>query len=40
MLFLVYVSSAVEQFSRTELVDLLAKAQANNTALGITGMLL
>src|SRR6266496_3606353 len=40
MFFLVYVSSAVKPFSRSELVDLLAKSHENNTALGITGMLL
>ena len=40
MFFLVYVSSAVRQFSPSELVDLLANCHENNATLGITGMLL
>jgi len=40
MFHLVYVSSAVEPFSKTELVELLHVARANNERLGITGMLL
>jgi len=38
--FLVYVSSTITPFSTSELVALLKKAHANNTALGVTGMLL
>jgi hypothetical protein len=38
--FLVYVSSAVTPFSTPDLVALLEKAHAVNTALGVTGMLL
>jgi hypothetical protein len=40
MFSLVYVSSAVELFSQTDLHDLLAKSRANNAQLDITGMLL
>lgn len=40
MLQLVYVSSATELFSYSELVDLLAKSREKNARLGITGMLL
>jgi hypothetical protein len=40
MFFLVYVSSAVTPFSKSELVDLLATCRENNSRLGITGMLL
>jgi hypothetical protein len=40
MFFLVYVSSAVVPFSPSDLADLLAKSHKNNSALGITGMLL
>jgi hypothetical protein len=40
MFFLIYVSSAVKPFSPPELEGILAKSHANNTALGITGMLL
>ena len=40
MFFLVYVSSAVAPFSRSELGSLLAKCHTNNAAAGITGMLL
>jgi FAD-dependent sensor of blue light len=38
--YLVYVSSTITPLSRSELVDLLAKSRANNSRLGITGMLL
>ena len=37
---LVYVSSAREKFSKAELVELLEKSRANNSRLGLTGMLL
>ena len=37
---LVYISSAVEPFSEQELEDLLIKNRQNNSAVGITGMLL
>jgi hypothetical protein len=37
---LVYVSSAVKLFSSAELVALLEKSRANNTRLGISGLLL
>lgn len=40
MFYLVYVSSAVRNFSRVELVALLAKSRENNARRGITGMLL
>ena len=40
MYFVVYVSSAVEPFSKQELVDLLAKSRENNAKLDLTGMLL
>lgn len=40
MFFLVYVSSAVRPFSRSELEDLLATSRDNNARAGITGMLL
>ena len=40
MFSLVYVSSAVVEFSAEELVTLLDQAQAKNASLGITGMLL
>jgi hypothetical protein len=40
MFRLVYVSSAVNPFSKQELLDLLAKSRANNERLDITGMLL
>jgi hypothetical protein len=40
MFFNVYVSSATELFSRSELSDLLAQSRANNARSGITGMLL
>lgn len=40
MFFIVYVSSAAQAFSRAELLDILAKSRANNTQLGVTGMLL
>ena len=37
---LIYVSSAVEHFSGQELEDLLKKCRENNSAAGLTGMLL
>jgi hypothetical protein len=37
---LIYVSSAVELFSEGELEDLLTKSRQNNSAVGLTGMLL
>jgi|SRR5271167_287886 len=37
---LVYVSSALEPFSERELEDLLERSRRNNSALGITGILL
>lgn len=40
MYYLVYVSSARKPFTKPELVDLLTRARANNSRLGITGMLL
>lgn len=40
MIFLVYVSSATQLFSETELVELLKRAKENNLRNGITGMLL
>lgn len=40
MIYLVYVSSAVRPFSRSELVTMLNKARLSNEKLGITGMLL
>lgn len=40
MYFLIYVSSASEPMSRSDLEALLLKARNNNHALGITGMLL
>lgn len=40
MISLVYVSSATEPFSPAELVTLLEKARRNNSAAGVTGMLL
>ena len=40
MFFLVYISSAIKQFSPCELVELLATGDENDTALGVTGMLL
>jgi hypothetical protein len=40
MFALVYVSSAVTEFSPSQLVDLLKTSHGNNAALGITGMLL
>ncbi|MFM8330869.1 MAG: BLUF domain-containing protein [Candidatus Methylumidiphilus sp.] len=38
--YLVYVSSATQPFSPSELVDLLSKSHAYNSTVGITGMLL
>ena len=40
MFHLVYVSSAVNPFSKEDLLDLLTIARANNSQLDITGMLL
>jgi Sensors of blue-light using FAD len=40
MFRLVYVSSATQLFSKTDLLDLLVKAREKNHRLGITGMLL
>lgn len=40
MFYLVYVSSAVRPFSRSDLEDLLATSRENNARAGITGMLL
>ena len=40
MFYLIYASSAGKLFSKEQLVDLLARSQANNVTLGITGMLL
>ena len=40
MFQLVYVSSATTPFGKPELQALLSKARKNNTALGVTGMLL
>jgi len=40
MITLVYVSSAVKPFSKSELVELLAQARRKNTRLGVTGLLL
>lgn len=40
MIFLIYASSATTPFSQSELHALLEKCHKNNTALGITGMLL
>jgi hypothetical protein len=40
MFHLVYVSSAVKPFSKTELVELLKEARENNERLDVTGMLL
>jgi hypothetical protein len=40
MITLLYVSSAVNAFSKDALIELLAKAREQNTRLGITGLLL
>lgn len=40
MFFIIYASSATKSFSRPELLELLTKARATNTELGITGILL
>lgn len=40
MYTLVYVSSAVNPFTKAELANLLTKSRANNESLGISGMLL
>jgi hypothetical protein len=40
LISLVYLSQAVVPFSKRDLADLLAKSRANNSTLGVTGMLL
>jgi FAD-dependent sensor of blue light len=40
MFSMVYVSSAIDQFSEAGLRELLATSRTNNTRLGLTGMLL
>jgi len=40
MFFLVYVSSATQPFSPSELIALMSKSAASNSQLGLTGMLL
>lgn len=40
MFSLVYVSTATVEFSKRDLEDLLKKSRGNNTALGVTGLLL
>jgi len=40
MFFLVYASSAVTPFTRSELTDILAQSRASNAELNISGMLL
>jgi Sensors of blue-light using FAD len=40
MFFLIFASSATHLMTRSELLDLLAKARSNNTRLALTGMLL
>jgi hypothetical protein len=40
MIFLVYVSSAVNLFSEKELIQLLETSRQNNAKIGVTGMLL
>ena len=40
MYYLIYVSSATEQFSRPELEALLAKSRQNNQRVNVTGLLL
>lgn len=40
MYFVIYVSSAVKQFSSSELIELLEKSRKNNLEQNITGMLL
>jgi hypothetical protein len=40
MYLVVYVSSAVELFSEEQLTDILKKSRENNSAVGVTGMLL
>jgi hypothetical protein len=40
MFSIVYVSSALKPFSKTDLLTLLEKSRENNTSLGISGMLL
>jgi hypothetical protein len=40
MIFLIYASSATQEMTESELLNILNKARENNTKLGITGMLL
>jgi hypothetical protein len=40
MFHIVYVSAATADFSRAHLMDLLIRARANNTRLGVTGLLI
>ncbi|MEA3207579.1 MAG: hypothetical protein QOE70_636 [Chthoniobacter sp.] len=40
MFSLAYVSSAIHEFTKSELLDLMSKAAANNSQRGLTGMLL
>ena len=40
MFSLVYISSAIRPFTPSQLVDIMEKSHHNNTALGVTGMLL
>jgi hypothetical protein len=40
MIQLIYVSSATELFSESQLVDLLSQAREHNASIGVTGMLL
>lgn len=40
MHYIVYVSAATKPFSKSELLELLAKARENNQRLGVTGLLL
>ena len=40
MFQLVYISSAVQLFSKADLLELLARSRQNNEAAGLTGMLL
>ncbi|MGD0987621.1 MAG: BLUF domain-containing protein [Candidatus Sulfotelmatobacter sp.] len=40
LISMVYLSTAVFPFSSQDLIDLLAKSRENNTALGVSGMLL
>lgn len=40
MFFIIYASSATENFTRDQLLELLAKSRSNNAAIGVTGILL